>query len=224
MSSVAIVGAGELGGLLAHVLARRDAVSDIRLIDDGRQVAFGKALDIMQAAAIEQFATRVAGAADLSAAGGSTIVVLADRVGGSEWQGEDGLMLLSRLTGLISGAIVLCAGAQQRELVERGVRELHLGRDRLFGSAPEALTAAARAMIALEMNGAPRDAALSITGVPPDQIVVSWEDATIGGFAATHMLDEVGRRRVAARPPRPWAPRPCGPSCAAAQDISGSLR
>ena len=221
MSSVAIVGAGELGGLLAHVLSRRDAVSDIRLIDEDGRVAIGKALDIMQAAAIEQFATCVAGAADLSAAGGSTIVVLADRVGGREWQGEDGLMLLSRLTGLISGAIVICAGAQQRELVERGVRELHLGRNRLFGSAPEALAAAARAMIALEMNGSPRDAALSITGVPPDQIVVSWEDATIGGFAAMRMLDEVARRRVAARLPRLWPPGPYALASAAAKIIEG---
>src|SRR3989442_7685274 len=95
MSSVAIVGAGELGGLLAHVLARRDAVSDIRLIDDGGQVAFGKALDIMQAAAIEQFATRVAGAADLSAAGGSTIGVLSGLAGRRGLQGGDGLVVLS---------------------------------------------------------------------------------------------------------------------------------
>jgi len=33
MDHVAIVGGGELGGLLAHVLARRNLASDIRLID-----------------------------------------------------------------------------------------------------------------------------------------------------------------------------------------------
>src|SRR5262245_54464970 len=61
MQEVAIVGAGELGGLLAHVLARRDAARAIRLVDESGQVAAGKALDIMQASPLEQFATSVSG-------------------------------------------------------------------------------------------------------------------------------------------------------------------
>ena len=59
MRHVAIIGAGELGGSLAHVLARRDAVRSIRLIDDDDLVAEGTANDIEQAGAIEIFATRV---------------------------------------------------------------------------------------------------------------------------------------------------------------------
>src|SRR4051812_39469492 len=50
---VAIVGGGELGGLLAHVLARRNIAHDICLIDDNGRVAQGKALDIAQAAPVE---------------------------------------------------------------------------------------------------------------------------------------------------------------------------
>ena len=61
MQDVAIIGAGELGGALAHVLARRDVASTIRLIDETGGVAAGKALDIMQSAPIERFATRVVG-------------------------------------------------------------------------------------------------------------------------------------------------------------------
>src|SRR5262249_25168329 len=87
MSDITIIDACRLGGLLAHVLARRDAVSIIRLVDDAGQVATGKALDIMQAAPVESFTTRVGGSSDLAVAGGSDVVVLADRVGGREWQG-----------------------------------------------------------------------------------------------------------------------------------------
>jgi hypothetical protein len=50
MREVAIVGAGELGGLVAHALARRNSAGVIRLIDDSSRVAEGKALDISQAA------------------------------------------------------------------------------------------------------------------------------------------------------------------------------
>ena len=82
MREVAIVGAGELGGLVAHALARLNATNVVRLIDDNGRVAEGKALDISQAAPVEGFATAVAGSTDLSSAAGAGIVVIADRVGG----------------------------------------------------------------------------------------------------------------------------------------------
>jgi malate dehydrogenase len=223
MQNVAIIGAGELGGLLAHVLARRDAAAQIRLIDETGRVAAGKALDIAQAAPIEQFATRVSGSTDISMAAGAAVIVLADRFGAGEWQGEDGLMLLKRLNQLTSGAIFLGAGSSCRELIERGARELHIPRARLLGSAPEALASALRAMVALETDGSPRDVALSIAGVPPSQIVVPWDDVTIGGFAATRVLDEPARRRLAARLPSLWPPGPYALAAAASRVIEALL-
>ena len=216
MRDVAIIGAGELGGMLAHVLTRRSAAGEIRLIDETGRVAAGKALDITQAAPIEGFATRVSGSTDVSTAAGASVVVIADRVGGSEWQGEDGLLLLKRILALGAGTIVLCAGASQRELIERGVRELHVRRGRLFGSAPEALAAAVRAIVALETDGSPRDVALAVLGVPPSQIVIPWETATIGGLAMTRVLDEPSRRRINARVAALWPPGPYALASAAA--------
>ena len=222
MQRVAIIGAGELGGALAHVLARRDAVGEICLIDESDRVAAGKALDITQAAPIEAFATRLSGSADLSSAGGAAIVVVADRMAGGEWQGEDGLTLLTRLVRMAPDAILLCAGASQRELVERGVREGGLPRSRLFGSAPEALAAAARAFVALEADASPRDVSLSLLGVPPASIVVPWDGAAIGGFGATRVLDEQARRRVNARLQALWPPGPYALASAAAKIVEAA--
>src|SRR3979490_1368311 len=84
MREVAIVGAGELGGLVAHALARRNSAGLVRLIDESGRVAEGKALDISQAAPVEGFATAVAGATGLSVAAGADIVVIADRAGKPE--------------------------------------------------------------------------------------------------------------------------------------------
>src|SRR5262245_28294111 len=110
MRDIAIVGAGDLGGVLAHTLARRQVAATIRLIDDNGRVAEGKALDISQAAPIEGFATTVCGATEISSAGGTDLVVIADRSGGTEWQGDEGLVLLKRLVHLAPGAVILCAG------------------------------------------------------------------------------------------------------------------
>src|SRR2546425_1164481 len=120
MHSVAIVGAGELGGTIAHALARRDGVGAITLVDETGRVAAGKALDIAQAAPVE---------------------------------------------------------------------------------------------------GSPRDVALTVLGVPPDHIVIPWEDATVGGFGLTRLVDEPARRRLRAKVPALWPPRPHALAAAAVKAI-----
>jgi malate dehydrogenase len=208
MVEIAIIGGGELGGVTAHALARRNVAPTIRLIDDRGRLAEGKALDIMQAAPIEGFATRVIGSTDVYDAGGAAVVVIADRGSSGEWQGEEGLQLIARLSQLAPGACVVCAGSSQRELVDRGVHELHLDRRRLFGAAPEALAAAARALVALALDGSPQDVALSVVGVPPSGFVVPWEDATVAGFRVIKLIDEPARRRLTRRVAAAWPPGP----------------
>ena len=219
MRDIAIIGAGELGGATAHALARSHVATAIRLVDDRGRVAEGKALDIMQAAPIEGFATAVSGSTDLSTAGGAAVVVVADRAGGSEWQGEDGLMLLKRLGQVAPRAVIVCAGASQAGLIDRGVRELDIDRRRLFGSAPEALAGAARAMIALALDGSPRDVMIAVLGLPPAQVVLPWDDAAIAGFSATNVLDEPTRRRLTARIAALWPPGPLSLAAAAATAV-----
>ena len=219
MHEVAIVGAGELGGALAHVLARRDAARALRLIDDTGRVAEGKALDIAQAAPVEGFATQLSGSTDWATGAGARVIVVADRFGRGEWSGDEGLQLVGQLARSASAAVILCAGASQRELVDRGVRELRISRTRLFGSAPEALAGGARALVALAANGSPRDVSLSVLGIPPTHTVIPWEDATLGGFALTRLVDEPSRRRLASRVAALWPPGPYALATAAALAI-----
>jgi malate dehydrogenase len=223
MDQVAILGGGELGGLLAHVLARRDIAPDIRLIDDNGRAAEGKALDISQAAPVEGFASRLSGSADASVAAGASIVAIADPFGAPEWQGEPAVLLLKRLRDFAPRAIIVCAGASHCDLVERGVRELHISRTRLFGSAPEALAGGVRALTAIEVNGVSSDISLSVLGIPPHHIVIPWEEATVGGFALTRILGEPARRRLESRMAALWPPGPYALASAAAKVIETIL-
>jgi len=220
MQDVAIVGAGELGGNLAHALARRDVVRSIRLIDAAGSVAAGKALDIMQSAPVEQFSTEVSGATDISNAAGAAVVVIADRAGTGEWHGDEGVLLLKQLSQFVHPAMVLCAGASQREIVERGVRESRYPGERLVGSAPEAFAAALKTLIALETNGSVRDVALTLLGVPPGQTVIPWHTVTIAGFSATDVLREPVRRRIESRLRALWPPGPHALATATAEAVS----
>ena len=219
MQAVAIFGAGELGGAVAHLLARRDVARAIVLVDDAGTVAAGKALDIAQAAPIEGFATRLAGSTDVASAFGSEVIVLAETAKSGEWQGDAAQQLLRQVAAGAPNAIVICAGASHRDVVERGVRDLAISPDRLIGTAPEALAGAARAIVALAVNGSPKDVALSVLGVPPTHIVVPWEDATIAGVAVTRSIDEPTRRRVGTTIAALWPPGPHALAAAAVKAI-----
>jgi malate dehydrogenase len=239
MREVAIVGAGELGGLVAHALVRWRAADLVRLIDDNGRVAEGKALDINQAAPVEGFPGSVVGSTDRSAAAGASIVVIADRAGGpggsgtpgtpgtKEWQGEEALTLLRQLSAIAPRALFVCSGVSHRELVERSVRELHIPRSKILGSASEALVAAATALVALELDVSPRDVTMSILGVPPHQIVIAWEHAAVAGFAVAGTIREPTRRQLTGRIRALW---PIGPYalaaavCKVVDTISGTSR
>jgi malate/lactate dehydrogenase len=84
MPFVAVIGSGPLGGSVAHTIARRDRVSEVRLIDPDGTSARGKALDMLQSAPIDLFSTRVTAAESIDAAAGADAVVIADAMSGAE--------------------------------------------------------------------------------------------------------------------------------------------
>ena len=66
MTTVAIVGAGDIGGATAQALASCDRVRRLWLVDAVAGAAVGKALDIQQAGAVASFHTRLDGTGDES--------------------------------------------------------------------------------------------------------------------------------------------------------------
>jgi malate dehydrogenase len=224
VSTAVILGAGEIGGALARQLAAVDVVSRIVLVDDLANVAAGKALDVAQSAPVDRYHTVMAGTGDVAAVVGAAIVVIADVASapGAEWK-DGGLALVRRVAGLTQVAPIICAGAGQAGLVERGVNELGVSRMRLFGSAPEALRSAIAAITALEASASPTDISLSVLGRPPQQIIVPWDQAAIAGRPATEVLTAAQLARLDARIARLWPPGPYALASAATRVIRSAL-
>jgi malate dehydrogenase len=218
VSTVCIIGAGELGGAIAHALARRERVRQIVLIDDSG-VAAGKALDIQQAGAIEGSHARLEGSADITRVVGATACIFADRSGrpSHEWRGEEGLALLKRLIPYLEASPVVLAGSSQEELLVAATQEMHLRRDRLLGSAPEALTGAVKSMVAIEAQCSPAEIELTVLGAPPRGFVVPWSEACIGGHALERVLTQVQLSRIESRVAHLWPPGPHALGLAAAR-------
>jgi malate dehydrogenase len=207
MATVAIIGAGDLGAATAQALASRDCAFDVLLVDASAGVAAGKALDIQQAGAVTGFHTRLSGAGDVDGAGGCRVCVVADRSGPvpQEWAGDEGLSMLARAASAIGDAPMVFAGATQAELLSRVAREAHVPRERLIGSAPEALASSVKAIVAMEARCSPAEIALTVLGTPPG-FLVPWSEASIGGYALERVLSPVQLARIEGRVARLWPP------------------
>lgn len=220
VSLVAILGAGEIGGAAARALATRARVAAVRLIDERPTIAAGKALDLSQAAPIVGSDTKIEGSDDYTAAAGALAIILADSAdaSGSEWTGERGLSLLRRLgqLGCFQQSVVICAGATQQALMQSALDELRLPRRRVIGSAPEALAATVRALVAIEAKTSAAQVMLMVMGRPPDRIVIPWTEGSIGGNSVTSVLTAPQIHRLETQVRGLWPPGPSALGTAAA--------
>jgi malate dehydrogenase len=217
MRTVAIIGAGEIGGATAMALAAGDQASRVLLVDPAGEVAAGKALDIQQSGAIGGFHCSLSGTADETRVTGCGVCVIADRVGSfGEWRDDDGLAMLGRLTRYLGGVPIVFAGASQAGLLGAAARELLIPRARLIGSAPEALTSCVRAIVALEARCSPGEVSLAVLGRPPAGFVVPWSGAAVGGYPLERVVTQAQLARIAARVTHLWPPGPNALGAAAA--------
>ena len=77
MSKITVVGAGNVGATCADVIARRELASELVILDIKEGFAEGKALDITQTAALNEFDTRVIGTTgDYSLTADSDVVII----------------------------------------------------------------------------------------------------------------------------------------------------
>jgi malate dehydrogenase len=210
MSLVAILGAGEIGGAVARALTMRARVDVVRLIDETPGVAAGKALDLRQAGPIGGCDTRIEGTTDSSAAAGASAIVLADPASGGEWAGEPAAAVLRRLAslGCFQQSILVCAGAVHDTVMQHALDELGLPRRHVVGSAPEALAATARALVAVEARVASSQVSLTVLGKPPGRAVIPWTEASAGGHSIGSLLNASQMQLLERRLAGLWPPGP----------------
>lgn len=217
MPLIAIIGAGPLGGALAHKLAGRGRAREVRLIDPEESVARGKALDIQQSGPVEAFSTSVTAYGSIHAAAGADAVVFADAVSGAEHAGETGLALVRQLAAAGNTSALIFAGAAQRELMSRCVGELRIPSDRVLGSSPAALASAMRALSAVVLDGSAVEISLNVVGVPPRHVVVTWQEGSVSGQPLPAVMGAHQIAALSARVPTLWPPGPYALASAAAR-------
>jgi len=90
-NKIALIGAGNIGGTLAHLAAIKE-LGDVTLFDIADGIPQGKALDLAQSGPVESFDSNVNGANDYSSLKGSDVVIVTAGVARKPGMSRDDLV------------------------------------------------------------------------------------------------------------------------------------
>jgi len=76
MSKISLIGAGQIGGTLAHLIGTKELVDEVVLFDVASGIAKGKALDIAQSSSVDGFNVKFSGTDDYKDIKNSDVVII----------------------------------------------------------------------------------------------------------------------------------------------------
>jgi len=76
MTKISLIGAGQIGGTLAHLIATKELVDEVVLFDVASGFAKGKALDIAQSSSVDGFNVKLSGTDDYKDIKDSDVIII----------------------------------------------------------------------------------------------------------------------------------------------------
>jgi len=76
MSKISLIGAGQIGGTLAHLIGTKELVDEVVLFDVANGIAKGKALDIAQSSSVDGFNVKFSGTDDYKDIKDSDVIII----------------------------------------------------------------------------------------------------------------------------------------------------
>ena len=76
MSKISLIGAGQIGGTLAHLIGLKELVDEVVLFDVASGIAKGKALDIAQSSSVDGFNVKFSGTDNYEDIKGSDVIII----------------------------------------------------------------------------------------------------------------------------------------------------
>ena len=199
MSKVTVVGAGNVGATVANVLAHRDIVKEIVLLDINGNMAKGKALDTWQQAPIDHYSTYLRGTDDYADTAGSDIVVITAGVPRKPGMTRDDLIstnakIVNSVTRSIlehsEAPIIIVVSNPLDVMTYAAFKTAGLPATKVFGMAGILDTARYRAFLAEALNVSPKDIQAVLMGGHGDTMVPLPRYTTVAGIPVTELIDE----------------------------------
>lgn len=198
MTKVTVVGAGNVGATVANVLAHKDFVKEIVLIDIKAEMASGKALDSFQQAPIDYYSTRLIGTGDYSLTADSDIVVITAGLPRKPGMSRDDLIstnaeIVNSVTRNVlqfsKDPIIIVVSNPLDVMTYAAYKVAGLSDKRVIGMAGILDTARYRAFLAEALDVSPKDIQALLMGGHGDSMVPLPRFTTVCGIPVTELLD-----------------------------------
>jgi malate dehydrogenase len=196
---VTVVGAGNVGATCAQVIAQKNIVQEVVLVDIKEGIAEGKSLDLWQTAPVNYYDTRLTGSTnDYSKTAGSEVVVITSGVPRKPGMSRDDLISIN--AGIVKSVTenVVKYSPEAKIIVVSNPLDVmtyasyvssKLPRTKVMGMAGILDTARYRAFLAEALDVSPRDIQALLLGGHGDTMVPLPRYTTVSGIPVTEMID-----------------------------------
>jgi malate dehydrogenase len=197
---VTVIGAGNVGATCANVIAHKELVNEVVLLDIKEGTAEGKALDIWQTAPINLFDTRVIGSTnDYSKTANSEVVVITSGLPRKPGMSRDDLIATN--ASIVKGvtenvikhspkAIIIVVSNPLDVMTYCAFLTAKIESSRVFGMAGILDTARYRAFLAEALNCSPKDIQAVLMGGHGDTMVPLPRYTTVSGIPVTELISK----------------------------------
>ena len=208
MKKVTVIGSGNVGATVANVLAHKDLVNEIVLLDIQGDMAKGKALDMWQQAPVDYYSTRITGTDDYAKTADSDIVVITAGIPRKPGMSRDDLIstnanIVSSVTAQIMkyspNPIIIVVSNPLDVMTYAAWKTSGLPSSRVFGMAGILDTARYRAFLAEALNVSPKDIQAVLMGGHGDTMVPLPRYTTVSGIPVTELIDEASLDAIVER-------------------------
>ncbi len=197
---VSVIGAGHVGATVANVIAEKDIVNEVVILDVVENQAEGKALDMWESSPVQMFDTRITGSTnDYSKTAGSEVVVITSGKPRSPGMSRDDLIgtnaaIVKSVTENVMkyspDAIFIVVTNPLDVMSYTAHLASKKDTSKVFGMAGVLDTARYRSFIAQELNVSPKDIQALLMGGHGDSMVPLPRYTTIGGIPVTQLMDK----------------------------------
>ena len=208
MSKVTVVGAGNVGATVANVLAHKDLVNEIILLDIQGDMARGKALDSWQQAPIDYYSTRLKGSENYKDTANSDVVVITAGVPRKPGMTRDDLIATNaKIVTSVTRSIleespnpIIIVVSNPLDVMSYAAHKVSgLSNTRVFGMAGILDTARYRAFLAEALDVSPKDIQAVLMGGHGDTMVPLPRYTTVSGIPVTELIDEASLTAIVDR-------------------------
>ncbi len=206
---VTVIGAGNVGATVANVLAQKNIIGDIVLLDIKPGLAEGKALDIWESSHINYFDTRVHGYTDdYSKTANSDVVVITSGLPRRPGMSRDDLIetnakivksVAEKAYEYSPDAIYIIVSNPLDVMTYTAYLTTGLPRERVFGMAGVLDTGRFEAFIAEALHVSPKDVTALLMGGHGDTMVPLPRYTTVSGIPLTELMDEDSIQKLVER-------------------------